>query len=65
MEASSVQIQFLLNPEEQWESVFKIDIELDQSLTKREKSILMNIARSCEVMKMLSGEPDYTFCLKE
>ena len=44
-------------------SFFNIEIELGSGLTRREKTILLNVARSCEVGKMLTGEMSYAYKL--
>jgi uncharacterized OsmC-like protein len=39
-----------------WQTSFRIEIHLAEGLTKREKAILYNSARKCEVHKMLNGQ---------
>jgi len=47
----------------QWEAGFSIDVDLDAHLTQREEAILFNTAKSCEVLKMLSGSMVFGFHL--
>jgi len=44
-------------------SIFNIRMELGAGLTRREKTILFNAARSCEVGKMLAGTMSYAYKL--
>jgi len=45
-------------------SAFNIRIDLGSGLTRREKTILLNVARSCEVSKMLTGKMSYAYKLE-
>jgi uncharacterized OsmC-like protein len=40
----------------QWQTRFDVQIALDSGLEERERIILFNSARRCEVHKLLSGE---------
>ena len=42
---------------------FNIEIDLGSGLTRREETILLNVARSCEVGKMLKGGMGYEYTL--
>jgi uncharacterized OsmC-like protein len=42
-------------------SHFDVKIDLGSGLTRREKTILLNVARSCEVSKMLKGGMAYEY----
>ena len=44
-------------------SDFSIRVDLGSGLTQREKTILLNVARTCEVSKMLSGNMHYDYKL--
>jgi hypothetical protein len=44
---------------------FGIEISLDGDLTQREKILLFNSARKCEVSKMLSGDFNFSYRLGE
>ena len=46
-----------------WQSHFDVQIELDSGLGKRERIILFNSARRCEVHKLLSGEIGFDYHL--
>jgi len=39
-----------------WQSRFEVQVDLGSGLSKRERIILFNSARHCEVHKLLSGE---------
>ncbi|MFH2132275.1 MAG: hypothetical protein ABIK68_18000 [bacterium] len=61
MTETSVQVRLHLDQQAQWKSGFSIDIKLDAHLTQREEAILFNTAKSCEVLKMLSGSMAFGF----
>jgi len=44
-------------------SDFNIGIDVGEGLTRREKTILLNVARSCEVSKILTGKMNYAYTL--
>jgi hypothetical protein len=39
-----------------WQTAFSVRVDLGEGLTARERAILMNAARHCEVHKLLSGQ---------
>ena len=39
-----------------WQTSFVIRLDLGQGLTKRERAILLRVARHCEVHKLLAGQ---------
>jgi len=39
-----------------WQTSFAIRLDLGQGLTKRERAILLGVARHCEVQKLLTGQ---------
>ena len=39
-----------------WQSRFEVQVDLGSGLSKRERIILFNSARHCEVHKLLGGE---------
>lgn len=39
-----------------WQSHFEVQVDLGSELSKRERTILFNSARHCEVHKLLNGE---------
>ena len=43
-------------PEKPWKTLFRVQIDLGKGLTHRERTILFNVARTCEVYKMLTGD---------
>ena len=43
---------------------FTIKIDFGGSLTQRERAILLNSARNCEVGKLLAGNVDFNYCLR-
>ena len=47
-----------------WESAFNVRIDLGSGLTRRERTILFNVARTCEVYKMLTGEITFSYQLE-
>jgi len=44
-----------------WSSRFDVQIDLGSGLGKRERIILFNSARRCEVHKLLSGEISFNY----
>jgi uncharacterized OsmC-like protein len=46
-----------------WHSTFEIQVDLGNGLTNRERILLFNAARSCEVHQMLKGEKTFNFQL--
>lgn len=51
------------NHNDQAGSLFKIEIEIDGNLTTREKILLFNSARKCDVSKLLSKKSDFEYHL--
>jgi uncharacterized OsmC-like protein len=49
---------------EKWHSTFEIRVDLGNGLTNRERILLFNAARSCEVHQMLKGEKTFNFQLE-
>jgi uncharacterized OsmC-like protein len=48
-----------------WQSIFDIQVDLGNGLTSRERILLFNAARSCEVHKMLNGDKIFNFLLND
>jgi len=46
-----------------WETTWRIQIDLPEGLTRRERVILYNAARRCEVHKLLAGEMSFEYDL--
>jgi hypothetical protein len=46
-----------------WRTRFAVQIDLGEGLTRRERIILYNSARHCEVNKLLRGELDFEYSL--
>ena len=46
-----------------WETLWRIQIDLPEGLTRRERAILYNAARRCEVHKLLSGQMSFQYHL--
>ena len=44
-----------------WTTDFTVQIDLGSGFTQREKKILFNSARLCEIKKILSGECTFDF----
>jgi hypothetical protein len=58
---ADVRIDYQLHPGKEWLTSFDVRIDLGNGLTSREKRILFNTARLCEVTKLLSGEKKFTY----
>ena len=61
LETVDVGIAYQLRPGKKWLTSFKIKIDLGDGLTSRERTILFNSARLCEVTKLLDGEKKFTY----
>jgi uncharacterized OsmC-like protein len=46
-----------------WQSHFEVQVDLGSGLGKRERVILFNSARHCEVHRLLSGEISFNYQL--
>ncbi|RPH50877.1 MAG: hypothetical protein EHM85_08820 [Desulfobacteraceae bacterium] len=44
-------------------NAFSVDIDIDGHLTERERKILFNSSRSCEIGKMLRGQTEISYQL--
>ncbi len=47
-----------------WETAFAIRVDLGEGLAHRERAILFNAARGCEVHKLLDGEMSFEYALE-
>jgi len=63
-EKIEVQIDYQIHPGTPLGTSFKIEIDLGTGLTHRQRTILFNVARTCEVYKMLTGEITCDYDLK-
>lgn len=55
---------FIDDSDREWHSRFDVKIDLGNNLGRRERIILFNSARRCEVHKLLSGEIGFNYdCL--
>jgi uncharacterized OsmC-like protein len=48
---------------ESWHTEFNVHIDIGAGLSSRERIILFNSARQCEVHKLLTGEVSFTYNL--
>lgn len=46
-----------------WQSTFSVEIDLGPGLTRRERVLLFNAARRCEVHKLLEGDLAFDYQL--
>lgn len=60
-EKVDVRIGYRIHPGKKWLTAFHIDVDLGDGLTRRERMILFNSARLCEVSKLLAGEKKFTY----
>jgi len=63
LDVVDVQIGYEIQAGRSWSTCFDIRIDLGQKLTPRERTILFNSARGCEVSKLLSGENKFKYIL--
>jgi hypothetical protein len=48
-----------------WQTRFDVQIDLGEGLARRERIILFNSARRCEVNKLLTGQVTFDYQLTE
>jgi hypothetical protein len=60
-----VQIERRTDEGRPWRTWFAVQIDLGGGLTRRERIILYNCARHCEVNKLLNGELAFEYTLIE
>ena len=60
-ERLDVRIGYRIETGKQWLTAFNLNIDLGQGLTRRERTILLNSARFCEVTKLLAGEKTFEY----
>jgi uncharacterized OsmC-like protein len=58
-----VQIQRQTAEEVPWRTSFAVQVDLGEGLTRRERVLLYNSARHCEVHKLLDGEMAFEYQL--
>jgi len=63
LDVVDVRIRYEIEAGRSWSTRFDIRIDLGKNLTPRERTILFNSARGCEVSKLLSGENSFTYAL--
>jgi hypothetical protein len=60
-----VQIERRTDEGRPWRTRFAVQVDLGEGLTRRERIILYNCARRCEVNKLLNGELTFEYSLVE
>ena len=60
-----VQIRRQTDAGHTWRTRFAVQIDLGEGLTRRERIILYNSARHCEVNKLLTGDLSFQYTLAE
>lgn len=65
VEQIDVQIQRRSIEGRSWQTSFEVDIDLGAGLGRRERVLLFNAARRCEVHKLLRGEMSFDYRLAE
>jgi len=63
MKKIEVQVGFITENGISPSTRFKIRIDVGDGLTQRERAILFNLARNCEVGKILDGKIDIEYAL--
>jgi uncharacterized OsmC-like protein len=62
-ERIDVQIRRQTREDLSWQTLFVVQVDLGQGLTRRERVLLFNSARRCEVRKLLNGEMTFDYQL--
>jgi len=65
LDGVDVRIGYRIQTGASWSTCFDVRIELGKKLTRRERAILFNSARGCEVAKLLGGENRFDYQLAE
>lgn len=60
-EKIDVRIGYRIQTGKVWSTNFHVQLDLGGGLTRREKKILFNSAKWCEVSKLLSGEKQFEY----
>jgi len=61
LDVVDVRICYEIQSGRSWSTCFDVRIDLGKKLTPRERTILFNSARGCEVSKLLSGENKFNY----
>ena len=61
LDTVEVKIDHRIQPGKKWLTSFNVRIDLGRGLTRRERTILLNSARFCEVTKLLAGEKTFEY----
>ena len=61
LDVVDVRINYEIHAGRSWSTCSDIRIDLGKKLTPRERTILFNSARGCEVSKLLSGENKFKY----
>jgi uncharacterized OsmC-like protein len=61
VEKIDIRIDYQIHHGNSWGTSFKVRIDLGTGLTHRERTILFNVARTCEVYKMLTGKITFDY----
>lgn len=56
VEKIDIRIDYHIHRGNSWDTTFQVRIDLGTGLTRRERTILFNVARTCEVYRMLTGK---------
>jgi uncharacterized OsmC-like protein len=64
LEQIDVQLERRTEEGQEWQTQFEVHIDLGTGLTRRERIILLNSARRCEVHKLLKGEIAFDYQLQ-
>ena len=61
LDTVDVYIDYRIHPGKKWLTAFSVKIDLGRGLSRRERTILFNSARLCEVTKLLAGEKKFEY----
>lgn len=59
--SSMVHVRMELEEDNPWQVAFSLSFDMDKDLSRRECTILVNSAKSCEVSKILAGNTSFEF----
>ena len=60
-----MQIQRETEESRSWRTRFEVQVDLGEGLTRRERIILYNSSRQCEVNKLLTGQLTFDYRLAD
>ena len=61
LDSIDLNIDYRIQPGKKWLTSFNVRIDLGRGMTRRERTILFNSARLCEVSRILAGDKTFEY----